>query len=134
MDAVGHPQLRERPADADHGHGTRRGAGALPERKDRQRVQGHVMLTESRIREIFEKVRRYSSADEVELLVSGGRHALTRFTNNTIHQNVAEENYVVSVRPVMGQRTARATTNKLDDASLKRAVAAAEAITRVQQP
>jgi predicted Zn-dependent protease len=58
---------------------------------------------------------------------------LTRFANNTIHQNVAEENYIVSVRSVMGQRTARATANKFDDASLKRAVEAAESITRVQQ-
>jgi predicted Zn-dependent protease len=92
------------------------------------------MLTEQRIQEIFDVVRRYSTADEIELLVTGGRHALTRFANNTIHQNVAEENYVVSVRSVMDRRTARATTNKLDDASLKRTVAAAEAITRVQQP
>jgi predicted Zn-dependent protease len=34
----------------------------------------------------------------------------------------------------MGQRTARATTNKFDDASLKRVVEAAESITRVQHP
>ena len=46
--------------------------------------------------------------------------ALTRFANNTIHQNVAEENYGVSVRTVFGGRTARATTNKFDDESLKR--------------
>ncbi len=92
------------------------------------------MLTPDRITEIFAKVKKYSSADEVELLVAGGTSALTRFANNTIHQNVAEENYVISVRPVMGQRTARASTNKTDDASIKRVVEAAEAITRVQQP
>src|SRR5262249_36582526 len=33
-----------------------------------------------------------------------------------------------------GGRTARATTNKLDDASLKQVVAAAESISRVQHP
>ena len=38
--------------------------------------------------------RRLSTADEVEVLFSGGRFALTRFANNTIHQNVAEENHV----------------------------------------
>ena len=31
LDAVGHAQLRQRPADADHGHGARRFAVALPQ-------------------------------------------------------------------------------------------------------
>ena len=31
-------------------------------------------------------------------MIYGGKFALTRFANNTIHQNVAEENYSVSVR------------------------------------
>ncbi len=34
------------------------------------------------------------------MLFAGGRFALTRFANNTIHQNVAEENHTVSVRTV----------------------------------
>src|SRR5512143_4042814 len=91
------------------------------------------MLTKDRCHEVFETVRKASSADDVEVLVAGGHSALTRFANNTIHQNVADENYVVSIRPVMGKKTARASTNKLDAESLKRAVASAEAITRVQQ-
>jgi PmbA protein len=92
------------------------------------------MLTKERAQEIFEKVKRASTAQDVEVTIAGGHSALTRFANNTIHQNVAEENYVVSVRPVIDGRTARATTNKLDDEGLKRVVASAEALTRVQQP
>ena len=91
------------------------------------------MLNEERCNEIFEIVSRAAEADEVEVLIAGGHHALTRFANNTIHQNVSDENYVISVRTVIGKKTARATTNKLDPESLKRAVASAEAITRVQQ-
>ena len=91
------------------------------------------MLNEERCNEIFETVSRAAEADEVEVLIAGGHHALTRFANNTIHQNVADENYNISIRAVIGKRTARATTNKLDPESLKRAVASAEAITRVQQ-
>jgi len=68
------------------------------------------------------------------VLIAGGRSALTRFANNTIHQNVAEENYVVSVRTVFDGRTARATTNKFDDVSLKQAVAASESLAKVQEP
>ena len=56
------------------------------------------MLTQEQAGEIFDRIRKLSTADEVEVLFSGGRFALTRFANNTIHQNVAEENYVVSVR------------------------------------
>jgi predicted Zn-dependent protease len=92
------------------------------------------MITKERAHEIFETVKKASSADEVEVLVAGGHSALTRFANNTIHQNVADENYVVSIRPVIGNKTARASTNKLDPESLRRATQSAEAITRVQQP
>src|SRR5215469_9787667 len=86
------------------------------------------------VQDLFNRIQRLSSADELELLVAGGKSALTRFANNTIHQNVAEENYVASIRASFGQRTARATTNKLENESLRRAVHSAEAIARVQQP
>src|SRR5437588_11750260 len=91
------------------------------------------MLTADHAHTIFDRIRKLSSADEVEVLISGGRFALTRFANNTIHQNVAEENMVISVRTVIDGKTARATTNKTDDDSLRRAVKAAEELTRVQE-
>src|SRR5436309_15313022 len=92
------------------------------------------MLTADKIQALLSRVKSFARTDDVEILVAGGNSALTRFANNTITQNVAEENYVVSVRTAFGQRTARATTNKLDDDSLRRAVEASEAIARVQQP
>ncbi|HYN14923.1 MAG TPA: TldD/PmbA family protein, partial [Terriglobales bacterium] len=90
------------------------------------------MLTHEQAEEIFLRLSRYSNADGMEMLIAGGHNALTRFANNTIHQNIEEENYVVSVRTVIGRKTARATTNKLDDESLRRAVESAEAMTEVQ--
>jgi len=90
------------------------------------------MLTKDKAQQIFEKVRKFATADEVEVLLAGGKYALTRFANNTIHQNVAEENYICSIRTAFGGRTARSTTNKFDDDSLRRAVADAEAISKVQ--
>ena len=92
------------------------------------------MLTKEQAGDVFDRIRKLSSADEVEVLFSGGRFALTRFANNTIHQNVAEENHVVSVRTVFGGRTARATTNKFDDESLRRAVRSSENLAKVQHP
>lgn len=90
------------------------------------------MLTREQAGDVFDRVKGFSSADAVEVLFSGGRFALTRFANNTIHQNVAEENHVISVRAVFDGRTARAITNKLDDESLRQTVKASERLAKVQ--
>src|ERR1019366_5230253 len=92
------------------------------------------MLTRERAADIFDRIRRFSSADEVEAIFTGSHFALTRFANNTIHQNVEEENSVVSIRTNFAGRTARATANQFDDESLRRAVAASENLARVQAP
>jgi len=92
------------------------------------------MLTPEQAGDIFDRIRNLSTADEVEVLFSGGQFALTRFANNVIHQNVAEENHVVSVRSAFGGRTARAFTNKFDDESLRQVVRASESLTKVQHP
>src|SRR5213592_5332885 len=89
------------------------------------------MLNKERAGDIFDRVRKYSTADEVEVLFYGGTSALTRFANNTIHQNVAEENYGVSVRTAFDGRTARATTNKFDEESLGRVVQASDALAKI---
>jgi predicted Zn-dependent protease len=91
------------------------------------------MLTFDQGADIFSRILKYATADEVECLFYGGHSALTRFANNTIHQNVAEENFGVSVRTAFGGRTARATTNALDDEGLKNVVLASESLARVQQ-
>jgi predicted Zn-dependent protease len=92
------------------------------------------MLDRDRAHEIFVRIKKHSTADEVEVLFYGGKSALTRFANNVIHQNVAEENYGVSVRTAFGGRTARATTNKFDNESLKQVVQASETLAKVQHP
>jgi len=92
------------------------------------------MLTQNQAADVLERIRKHSTADEVEVLFYGTSNALTRFANNTIHQNVAEENVVVSVRASFDGRTARASTNKLDGESLKRVVQASEDMAKVQHP
>lgn len=92
------------------------------------------MLTRERCQEIFAEILKYSDADETELLLGGGSHQLTRFANNTIHQNVAEEGGHFSVRTVYDGRTARATTNKTDPESLRRVVAESAHLARRRPP
>jgi PmbA protein len=90
------------------------------------------MLNKEQAADIFDRIRRFSSADEVEVIFTSSRFALTRFANNAIHQNVEEENSIVSIRTNFGGRTARATANQFDDESLQRAVVASENLARVQ--
>ena len=92
------------------------------------------MVTKEQAADIFDRILRFSSADEVEAIFTGSRFALTRFANNTIHQNVEEENSIVSIRTNFSGRTARATANQFDDESLRRAVVASENLAKVQAP
>ena len=93
----------------------------------------NVVMDQDRCGEIFEQVRRASQVSDVEVTVQGGRSALTRFANNGITQNVSEEGCEVSVRVQIGGRTARATTNRLDEESLRQVVRHAEELARVQE-
>jgi PmbA protein len=79
---------------------------------------------------IAERVLQLSEADETEVDIGATTDALTRFANNTIHQNVAEHSVGISVRAVVDGRTARATTNKSDDESLHRVVDSAVSLAR----
>jgi PmbA protein len=84
------------------------------------------------LRRIADRILRLSDADETEVSIDAGADALTRFANNTIHQHVAEQFLTISVRTVLDGRTARATTNKTDEESLRRVVAASARLARSQ--
>ena len=88
--------------------------------------------SDAEIRRIADRVLSFSDADETEVEIDVVADALTRFANNTIHQNVAEQALSVSVRTVFDGRTARATTNKTDDESLRRVVAVSGQLARSQ--
>ncbi|HVY61354.1 MAG TPA: TldD/PmbA family protein [Planctomycetota bacterium] len=70
-------------------------------------------------------------ADEVEAWIGGGTHALTRFAENTIHQNVLERTAELTVRAAIGKRTARAETNKLDEAGIRACIGNAVGLAKV---
>ncbi|HEV2387668.1 MAG TPA: TldD/PmbA family protein [Candidatus Acidoferrales bacterium] len=92
------------------------------------------LVPRAELERIAARVLRSSEADETEVVVDATTDALTRFANNTIHQNVAERMLAVSVRAVIDGRTARATTNKTDDESLARVARAAAGLARLQPP
>ena len=108
---------------------TRKPLGQAAVRAAPRAVAGHVLAT-AEVERIAETIFRLSKADETEVQVDATSDALTRFANNTIHQNVAEQTLSISVRTVFDGRTARATTNKTDADSLRSVVEASSALAR----
>jgi len=63
------------------------------------------MLGKKHVRTLLEgALVACKEADQAEVLLTTSDEALTRFANNTIHQNVAERNSSLHVRVVMGKR------------------------------
>ena len=85
-----------------------------------------------RIAERVLKLAKSAGIEHAEVDAGGNADALTRFANNTIHQNVAEQTLSISVRAVLDGRTARATTNKTDEDSLRRVVESAASLAKNQ--
>ena len=91
-----------------------------------------MFLDETGVRSLLHKVLGYSRAEQTEVVYLGTDSALTRFANNTIHQNVAESNAELRVRAVVGKKVGVATTNRLDDESLRSVTAQALEIAQLQ--
>ena len=115
----------------------------MSQRKSKQRASpagaskpgGSQLTSERELRRIIDSVLRLAEktdADETEVHVDETISALTRFANNAIHQNVAEHTLTVSIRTVVDQRTARATTNRLDEDSLRSAIEASLSLAHTQ--
>lgn len=83
---------------------------------------------------LAEKILDLSPADQTEVVVAGGRTALTRFANSAIHQNVVSEDVNLTLRVVLGKKIGIARTNRTDLASAKEALATATKLAKAQKP
>jgi predicted Zn-dependent protease len=96
-----------------------------------ERSSAQQLRSERELRAITERVLRIGKASgiaEVEVHVGEVMDALTRFANNTIHQHVAEHGLTVSLRVIVDGRTARVTTNRVDEDSLRAALESAASL------
>ncbi|MDP2232414.1 MAG: TldD/PmbA family protein [Actinomycetota bacterium] len=84
-----------------------------------------MTLSADDARALARRTLEMSGADETEVLVFAEDKTLTRFANNHIHQNVAEENVSVSIRAVRGRQIGVASTNRTDEASMRACAASA---------
>src|SRR5689334_9487972 len=95
------------------------------------------VLSMEQCAEIFGKAHAAAKslgAPDVEALIGAHQEALTRFANNTIHQNVAEQARWLSIRVLLDHKTARATTNRFDTDSIRAAVEQAVTLTKSVAP
>ncbi len=76
------------------------------------------MIEEKEARRLCEAVLKRCKGNPAEVTLQFMDEALTRFANNTIHQNVAERNAEVTLRFFIGKQIGAATTNRLDDKGL----------------
>jgi predicted Zn-dependent protease len=86
---------------------------------------GSQLRPEKELHAIIATVLRLAKSlgvEETEVHVEEVVEALTRFANNTIHQHVAEHGLTVSIRTAVDGRTARVTTNRIEEDALRSAL------------
>ncbi len=90
------------------------------------------MIDKNEARNICQQALSFVDQGQAEVMLSQTIRPLTRFANNTIHQNVEVADLSISLRVDIGDRSGRASTNQFDEASLRKlarqAVEAAKAI------
>ncbi|MFQ5904938.1 MAG: TldD/PmbA family protein [bacterium] len=91
------------------------------------------MLGREKARELIERAISMSEAEQTEVEVMAEESHLTRFANSCIHQNVSGTDVTISVRAVIGKKIGRATTNKMEEASIRETLKKAVEIAKVQR-
>jgi predicted Zn-dependent protease len=108
---------------------------AATAKRSSQRSENTALRSERELRSLIEAVLRLAKstdAEETEVHVDEAADGLTRFANNGIHQNVFEHGVTVSVRTVVEGRTARATTNRMDEDALRATIEASLSLAHSQ--
>lgn len=90
------------------------------------------MLGQEKLQQLAEMALSHTKADQTEVSLHAIDSSLTRFANNTIHQNVFESNATLRVRVIFGRRTGVAESNDLSPEGVKRAMDTARAIAQSQ--
>ena len=78
-----------------------------------------MLLTETEARAICEKLLSYVKADDAVVNVNSENYGHLRFAANAFTTSGARENVTVSVTAWIGGKRGSATTNEIDDESLK---------------
>jgi predicted Zn-dependent protease len=90
-----------------------------------------MLWTKEQAKALTDKVLSISKADETLLGLNGTDSANLRFARNTATTSGATSGYTLAVTAQFGKRAGTTTTSEFDDASLQRAVRAAEEIAKL---
>ncbi|HEX7335215.1 MAG TPA: TldD/PmbA family protein [Pyrinomonadaceae bacterium] len=90
-----------------------------------------MLLTEQEARTICEKMLSYVKADDATISVNSENYGHLRFASNAFTTSGARENVTVNVTVWIDKKRGAASTNEIDDESLKAAVALAERLARI---
>jgi predicted Zn-dependent protease len=90
-----------------------------------------MLLTEQEAKAICEKLLSFVKADDAVVGVSSEDYSHLRFAANAYTTSGRRENTTVSVTVWVGKRRAAASTNEVDEASLRGAVAQAEGLAKI---
>ena len=85
------------------------------------------MLDEQQARQLCDQIFKRCGSDPAEVFLYAVDESLTRFANNTIHQNVAERNLTLHLRLQRGKRLGMASTNRREGEALDKLVSQARA-------
>ena len=88
-------------------------------------------LSPAAARDLCNLVLAFAHADHTRVNIRSGIHGFTRSAVNRVTTAGETENTTVRVTSVFGKRVATVATNRLDNASLERAVRDAEALARI---
>ena len=85
------------------------------------------MLERNQAQELSQEILMRCGKERSELFLFHKEYSLTRFANNSIHQNVAEHNLTIYLRLLLGKRQGMASTNRVEPAALDELVSRARA-------
>lgn len=88
-------------------------------------------LSPSESRELCERILRFSKAENARVNVTSGIQGFTRTAVNRVTTAGVVDDVDVQITSAFGKRVATIETNRLDDASLERAVRESEALARI---
>lgn len=88
-------------------------------------------LTREQAKALCDRVLSFATADETRVNVASGWTGNSRFAGNEITTSGGTTDTNVTITSTVGKRRASATTNVLDDESLKRTVAFAESLAKL---
>jgi predicted Zn-dependent protease len=88
-------------------------------------------LSSDDARQLAERVLKFSSAENTRVNITSGVQGFTRTADNRVTTAGVVDEVGIQITSAFGKRAATVTTNRLDDASLERAVRQSEALAKI---